>query len=89
MSSSTDTAGVAARPIDVILWSKEVEIRGLPRPLETEYEGRGAFWATRGLRMTRGLFELLEIEHPELVFEKREVPSLSTNLPCEDHHVEN
>jgi hypothetical protein len=89
MSASPNATGVAPRPIDVILWSKEVEIRGLPRPIETEYEERGAFWATRGLRMTRALFELLEIEHPELVFEKREVPSLSTALPCEDHHVEN
>lgn len=75
---------IAARPIEVILWSKEVEIRGLPRTIETEFEERGAFWATRGLRMTRALFELLEIEYPELTFEKREVPSLSTMLPCED-----
>ncbi|MFQ3582239.1 MAG: hypothetical protein SNJ67_02160 [Chloracidobacterium sp.] len=64
--------------VDVILWSKEVELRGLPRELETEYEGRGAFWVTRGLRMTRGLFECLEIEHPELTFRKYEVPSLSS-----------
>ncbi len=61
--------------IDVILWAKEVEVRGLPRELETEYESRGAFWVTRGLRMTRSLFELLEIEHPELDFRKYEVPT--------------
>ncbi len=61
--------------VDVILWAKEVELRGLPRELETEYESRGAFWVTRGLRMTRSLFELLEIEHPELNFRKYEVPT--------------
>lgn len=61
--------------VDVIVWAKEVEVRGLPRALESEYESRGAFWVTRGLRMTRGLFELLEIEHPELTFRKYEVPS--------------
>ncbi len=61
--------------VDVILWSKEVEVRGLPRELETEYESQGAFWVTRGLRMTRSLFELLEIEHPELSFRKYEVPT--------------
>ncbi|MGQ9896988.1 MAG: hypothetical protein ACUVR8_05470 [Acidobacteriota bacterium] len=60
--------------VDVILWDKEVEVRGLPRELETEYESRGAFWVTRGLRMARSLFELLEIEHPELNFRKYEVP---------------
>ncbi len=61
--------------VDVIMWAKEVELRGLPRALEVEYEGRGAFWVTRGLRMTRSLFELLEIEHPELTFRKYVVPS--------------
>jgi hypothetical protein len=61
--------------VDVILWAKEVEVRGLPPELTTEYEQRGAFWVTRGLRMPRGLFELLEIEHPELVFRKYEVPT--------------
>ncbi len=61
--------------VDVILWAKEVELRGLPRALETEYEARGAFWATRGLRMTRSLFELLEVERPDLAFQKYEVPS--------------
>ncbi|MDW8217215.1 MAG: hypothetical protein RML57_06395 [Acidobacteriota bacterium] len=63
------------RVVDVILWAKEVELRGLPRALEAEYEGRGAFWVTRGLRMTRSLFERLEREHPELTFRKYEVPS--------------
>ncbi|OYT72520.1 MAG: hypothetical protein CFK52_04790 [Chloracidobacterium sp. CP2_5A] len=60
--------------VDVILWSREVELRGLPRALEAEYEARGAFWVTRGLRLTRSLFELLEIERPELEFRKYEVP---------------
>lgn len=60
--------------VDAIIWAREVEVRGLPRELEMEYESRGAFWVTRGLRMTRSLFELLEIEHPELVFRKYEVP---------------
>jgi hypothetical protein len=69
---------IPAPDIEVIVWAKEVEVRGLPRDLETEYERRGAFWATRGLRMTTTLFESLEKERPELKFLKREVPSLST-----------
>lgn len=63
---------VPTSPIDAIVWSKEVEVRGLSLPLQLEYEKRGAFWATRGLRMTDGLFCQLEREHPELTFVKRE-----------------
>jgi hypothetical protein len=67
---SEQTVPVSA--IDAIVWKKEVELRGLPLPLQFEFEKRGAFWATRGLRMTDGLFRQLETEHPELTFVKRE-----------------
>lgn len=72
-------------PIDVIVWAREVEVRGLPPALQTEFEQRGAFWATRGLRMTDRLFGQLETEHPELLFSKLEVKKPESH-DCEHDH---
>ncbi len=61
--------------IEVMVWKREVELRGLPLELQREYETRGAFWATRGLRMTDRLFAQLEAEHPEFYYNKLELKS--------------
>ncbi len=61
--------------VEVMVWKREVELRGLPLELQLEFEKRGAFWATRGLRMTDRLFAQLEAEHPEFFFNKLELKS--------------
>ncbi|MBX7223937.1 MAG: hypothetical protein K1Y36_28740 [Blastocatellia bacterium] len=80
--SETTKMALEALTYDVIVWAREVEVRGLPVHLQKELENFGAFWATRGMRMPDYVFEKFTEMHPELVFQRHE---LQKPEECEHH----